>query len=205
MKQLNRKNLNGIRKMSIIGSGSFLLLSLIFNALIITNAKEFVTIARVLSVVSMGFAAVTLLSSITNKILLFSGYVGTAANGCIAVLSLYLAACTRLSFSSLISQSVVIANFILIIIVLLYKRIFIKNNVYIESIKKGTHSKYIREDSMFCLIITTIILSFAKFIDANKNIIELENVLGSIFLIAIAIIGVAFYITILAKYLYAQN
>lgn len=205
VKSANDMNLKEMRRFVFVTALPIMLLTLFFNAMIIKDDIAFVWISKVLIIVSIILTSGILLCVMFNKLVLLASYIGTAINGSVFVLSLYLAISARLDFVSILSQILVVINFILIATILVVKRIVIKNDTYIMSIRKRKHAKYIRRDSIFCLITSAIILTFAKFVSKGENLLEMDKILPSIILLAVSIIGLVFDVTGLANYVYTQR
>lgn len=204
-KSANDMELKELRKIILISTISLMVFAHFFNWVIIQENLAFVWIAKSLTYCSIILTTCILLCIFSNKLVLIASYIGTAINGSITMLSLYLLTTSRSGLTSVLSQIIVLGNFVLIAVVLIVKRIVIKNKNYIESIKRGNHGKYVKRDAIFALITSSIFLSFAKIIDINQSELPIEKPIAGIILMAASLIGLSAYITSIANYVYTQR
>jgi hypothetical protein len=202
----NSKNIKELRTSLILITVGILGLSLVLNYAIISGGKVYSNIARILMILTVSCAILNILLSMFNNILVKVTYIGGSLIGNLTLLSMYLLASNNLMLVSSAAKTIVFLNFFIVEMALFIRRIFIKNNDYIDSIKQGKHNKFVKNDIIVALFISIVLICLAKFIDSNVSEFisqSFDKQIVGICGVAISSIGVVVYITSIANYMYA--
>jgi len=125
--------------------------------------------------------------------------------GNMTIFSMYLLSLNYLKPESIVTKIILLLNFIIVELVMIYKRLIKKDINYILSVQSGKHGKYAKKDIFMALFISTLIIILAIGLDDNPmNFYKKTDVLlSSIFLIVISMIGIVLYVTAIANYKYS--
>jgi hypothetical protein len=205
IKQAEEMEIKDLKKLSIFISIGCMLGSILFNLILSSDKKVYHSMASVLLVLTIILNVINIILSVNNKTIYKSVYILIPIQGILVLLSLYLNAVNCLTLGSTITKIIIFVNYIIVNLYIFYKRIIVKDEAYISSVKKGTHGRYIKRDLSFSLIVTVILLTIAKVIDYGPIIIEEgkgDKFISGIFLIGVTICFSIVYITAIANYLY---
>jgi hypothetical protein len=205
IKQADEMEIKDLKKLSIFISIGCMLGSILFNLILSSDKKVYHSIAPVLLVLTIILNVINIILSFNKKTIYKSIYILIPIQGILVLLSLYLNAVNCLTLGSTITKIIIFVNYIIVDLYIFYKRIIVKNEAYISSVKKGTHGRYIKRDLSVSLIVTAILLTIAKVIDSSPIIIEEGNgdkFISGIFLIGVTICLSIVYIIGMSNYLY---
>lgn len=209
MKPANKMNNRQLTLFNIFIFIGILALNLLFNLSIILNEMIYHRVARYLLVISLVIFILNLILLNLNKSTLkFTSYILGTLMGNLTIFSMYLLALNYFKPEAEITRIILLLNFILVEVLLVYKRLIKKDNNYILSIKSGNHGKYVKKDIFLSLIISTIIIVLAKSLDVNPlNIYgkKIDVLLSNFMIIIITMAGIPLYVTAIANYIYAER
>lgn len=206
IKQVDEMEIRDLKKLNIFISIGLMVGSIFFNLMLSSDDEVYHRIAPVLLVLTLILNVITIILSFNKKRIYKSDYILIPIQGILVVLSLYLEAVNCLTLESTITKIIIFFNFIIVNLYIFYKRIIVKDEDYISSIKKGIHGRYIKRDLSVSLIVTAILLTIAKVIDSSPIIIEEGNgdkFISGIFLIGVTVCLSIVYIIAISNYLYS--
>ncbi|WP_346878580.1 hypothetical protein [Clostridium sp. UBA7791] len=206
IKQSDEMEVKDLKKLNVFISIGCMLGSILFNLILSSDDKVYHSIAPVLLVLTLILNVINIVLNVNKKPIYKSVYILIPIQGILVVLSLYLEAANCLTLESTITKIIIFFNFIIVNLYIFYKRIIVKNEDYISSVKKGTHGRYIKRDLSVSLIVTAILLTIAKVIDSSPIIIEEGNgdkFISGIFLIGVTVCLSIVYIIAISNYLYS--
>ena len=204
-KQAENIEVKDLIKLNIFISVAFTLGCIFLNFMLSYSKEVYHSIAPILVAITIPLNIISIILSFNKKTIYMSGYILIPMQGILVFLSLYLNAANCLTPESIITKIIIFANYILVSLYIFFKRIIVKNEDYISSVKKGTHGTYVKRDLIASLILTAILLTIAKVIDSSPIIIKKgksDKFTTGLYLIGGAICFSITYITAIANYLY---
>jgi hypothetical protein len=206
LKKMEEMELQDIKRFNDFICISFLVMNLFFNTLLIVCKGIYGNIAKVILIISIILSVITFILNRDEKKRYKVHYIYMGLIGSLGALSMYILAVNNLMPESMITKVLILLNFIFVYVICFYRRIIVKNEKYIHSVKTCIgDDKYLVKDIVVNIIISTIIIFIAKILDVNTFYInkgEFDDFISSIAAIGLSIALVVLFIKGIAIYLY---
>jgi hypothetical protein len=200
------KNLKETRTFLILITLGILGLSLVLNYAIIESEAYYSGLAKIVFLATIICAISNIILGMFNRVVVQVTYIGGTLIGNMTVLSLYILSMEKLYLESELANILVISNFFIVELLLFIRRIILRDSKYINSVKQGKHSRYVKNDIVTVLLTSFLIILSAKIIDSNNSKLILDSYdsyVISIGGLSISSIGIAVYVNSIANYLFA--
>ncbi|WP_346938612.1 hypothetical protein [uncultured Clostridium sp.] len=206
MKKTDEMELEDLKKLSDFMCIGFLVMNLLFGTLLIACKMVYGNIAKVILIISIIISVITFILNRDEKKIYKVHYIYMGLIGSLGALSMYLCTSNQFMPESRITKVLIFLNFILVYAICFYRRIIVKNEKYIHSVKTGIgDDKYLVKDIIANIIISTIIIFIAKILDVNTFYInngEFDDFISGIAVIGLSIALGVLFIKGIAIYLY---
>jgi hypothetical protein len=146
-----------------------LVVNLLLNFLLIINKGAYYHLGWFLSSASIIFSIMNLTLGMVDKNIFKARYIWTTILINIFTFTTYLSLADLLNPSKNVVKVVIVLNYLLLEIFFIYKRIVIKDTFSIQQVKNEKHSRYIKQDAIVALVITSVVILIAKLYD-NESI-----------------------------------
>lgn len=205
LKKMDEMELEDLKKLSDFICIGFLVMNLFFNTLLIVCKNVYGNVAKITLIISIILSIITFILNRDEKKRYIVHYIYLGLIGSLGALSMYLCTSNQFMPESRITKVLIFLNFIFVEGICFYRRIIVKNEKYIHSVKTGTDDKYLIKDIVVSIIVSTIIIFIAKILDVNTFYInngELDVFISSIAAIVLSIALGALFVKGMAIYLY---
>jgi hypothetical protein len=206
LKKMDEMELKDLKKLNDFICISFLVMNLLFGTLLIVCKMVYGNIAKVILIISIILSLIIFMLNRDEKKIYKVQYIYLELIGSLGALSMYLCTSNQFMPESMITKVLIFLNFIFVYAICFYRRIIVKNEKYIHSVKTGIgDDKYLVKDIVVNIIISTIIIFISKMLDVNSFYInegEFDNFISGIAVIGLSIALGVLFVKGIAIYLY---
>lgn len=206
LKKMDEMELEDFKKLSDFICIGFLVMNLFFNTLLIVCKNVYGNVAKITLIISIVLSIITFILNRDEKKRYKVHYIYLGLIGSLGALSMYLCTSNQFMPESMITKVLIFLNFIFVEGICFYRRIIVKNEKYIHSVKTSIgDDKYLVKDIVVSIIVSTIIIFIAKMLDVNQFYInegEFGHFMNGIALIILSIALGALFVKGMAIYLY---
>ncbi|QAA31084.1 hypothetical protein [Clostridium manihotivorum] len=175
----------------------------LLNFLIIINDKSYYYLAAALLFSSFIIAIINVSIGLKKKFVKTAKYVWITILSNILSFSVYLNLIEILNASLTYVKIILILNYVILEIILVYIRIIRKDKTYIRSVSSGKHSKYVKKDLFLVVAISAVVILTAKLLDNGQIYVgRIGIMVTEIFGTPLMTIAIVLHVHAFANYLY---